>query len=149
MRGPVCGANMIAGSCLCGAIRYELTREPVWAHNCHCRRCRKIRGAAFASNLFVPLDSFRYTQGKALLNSYKLPSAERFTHVFCSVCGSSLPFLNEARGLAVVPMGSLDDDPDHPPEANIFVSSKAPWFTITDSLPQHRRQLGDESEASE
>jgi hypothetical protein len=132
----------ISGSCLCGAVRYEITGEPEWAHNCHCRRCRKIRGAAFASNLFVPLDRVRYTQGEDLLRSYKLPEAARFTHVFCSVCGASLPFLNVARGRAVVPMGSLDDDPRHPPDAHIFVGSKAPWFTITDALPQHAAELG-------
>ena len=132
---------MIKGSCLCGAVSFELTREPVWAHNCHCQRCRKIRGGAFASNLFVPLDALRYTRGEDLLVSYKLPEAERFTHVFCKVCGSSLPFLNKDRGTAVVPMGSLDDDPAYPPRAHIFVDSKAPWFTITDSLPQHREQL--------
>ncbi|MCH7866225.1 MAG: GFA family protein [Myxococcales bacterium] len=135
---------MILGSCLCGAIRYELTQEPVWAHNCHCQRCRKIRGSAFASNLFVPLESFRYTQGEELLRSYKLPEAERFTHVFCDECGSSLPFRNEARGLAVIPMGSLDDDPGHTPQAHIFVGSKATWFTITDQLPQHRFNLGED-----
>ncbi len=140
---------MIAGSCLCGAIRYEFTGEPVWAHNCHCQRCRKIRGTAFASNLFVPLELFRYTQGKDLLQSYKLPGAKRFTHVFCKVCGSSLPFLNEDRGLAVIPMGSLDDDPRHTPDAHIFVGSKATWFTITDSLPQHRSQLSDQIETIE
>ena len=117
--------NEITGSCLCGAIRYSITGRPVRAHNCHCQRCRKIRGAAFASNLFVPLDAFRYTHGEEALRSYKLPEAERFTHVFCSVCGSSLPFLNTARGVAVVPMGSLDDEPGRLPEAHIFVGSKA------------------------
>lgn len=140
---------MIAGSCLCGAIRYEISKTPEWAHNCHCQRCRKIRGTAFASNLFVPLEAFRYTQGEDLLRSYKLPGAERFTHVFCDVCGSSLPFLNRDRGAAVVPMGSLDDDPGHQPDAHIFVDSKAPWFTISDSLPQHRCQVGDESDTPE
>lgn len=128
---------MIKGSCLCGDVRYELTGKPLRAHYCHCQRCRKIRGSAFASNLFLPLDAIRYTQGEALLRSYKPPEAERFTHVFCPKCGSSLPFSNEARGVVVVPMGSLDDDPRHSPEAHIFVGSKAPWFTITDDLPQH------------
>ncbi|MCG8590212.1 MAG: GFA family protein [Proteobacteria bacterium] len=135
---------MITGSCLCGAIRYEVTGEPVWAHNCHCRRCRKIRGTAFASNLFVPLADFRFAQGEDLLGSYKLPEAERFTHVFCRTCGSSLPFRNEARGVAVIPMGSLDDDPGREPGAHIFVASKANWFTITDSLPQYPEQIEEQ-----
>ncbi len=138
---------MISGSCLCGEIRYELTQEPVWAHNCHCQRCRKVRGSAFASNLFVPLDALRYLCGEESLQSYKLPEAERFTHVFCRQCGSSLPFRNEARGTVVVPMGSLDDDPGHPPDAHIYVGSKAPWFTITDSLPQNPEHLGSAPES--
>lgn len=138
-------APEIRGSCLCGAVRYVIRERPRWAHNCHCRRCRKIRGAAFASNLFVGLEALRYTQGEELLRSYKLPEAERFTHVFCSTCGSSLPFRNEARGVAVVPMGSLDDDPEHPPDAHIFVGSKAPWFEISDSLPRHAEQIGERS----
>jgi hypothetical protein len=127
----------VTGSCLCGAVLYVITGELDWAHNCHCQRCRKIRGSAFASNLFVPLDHFRYTQGEEYLRSYKLPEAERFTHVFCERCGSSLPFLNAARGRAVIPMGSLDIDPGITPTAHIFVGSKAPWHAITDTLPQH------------
>jgi hypothetical protein len=136
----------IEGSCLCGAVRYRITQRPGWAHNCHCRRCRKIRGTAFAANLFVPLDAFEYTSGEEKLCSYKLPEAERFTHVFCGECGSSLPFQNTARGTAVIPMGSLDDDPGHPPDAHIFVGSMAPWYTITDSLPRWERMVGEESE---
>lgn len=96
-----------------------------------------------SANLFVPLESFRYTQGEALLSSYKPPEAKRFTHVFCSVCGSSLPFLNLAREQAVVPMGSLDDDSDRLPEAHIFVDSMASWFKITDSLPQFSEYVDD------
>ncbi len=140
--------RVIAGSCLCGAIGYEMLQQPQWAHYCHCQRCRKSGGSAFAANIFVPLDAFRYTRGEDNLASYKPPDAERFTHVFCQVCGSSLPFLNVARGLAVVPMGSLDDDPDHPPDAHIFVASKAAWFAITDSLPQHSSQREDRSSTS-
>jgi hypothetical protein len=128
---------MIKGSCLCGAIRFELTEAPIRAHNCHCQRCRKSCGTAFASNLFVGLEAIRFTAGEDLMKSFKLPEAERFTHVFCRECGSSLPFLNKARGAVVVPMGCLDDDPGYSPESHIFVGSKAPWFTITDDLPQH------------
>ena len=126
----------ITGSCLCGAVRYEVTQEPFWAHNCHCSRCRKTRGSAFASNLIVAGDGLRVFAGQDQLQSYRPPDAERFTHVFCRQCGSSVPWLDDSRGMAVVPMGSLDDDPQIAPRANIFVDSKAPWFTITDDLPQ-------------
>ena len=127
----------MTGGCLCGRVRYELTQGPFWAHNCHCSRCRKTRGASFASNLFVARDGLRFTQGEDHLQSYQPPDAERFTHVFCRHCGSTLPWVDESRGVAVVPMGSLNEHPGIAPRANIFVDSKAPWFTITDDLPQH------------
>jgi len=130
------------GGCLCGAVRYELTQAPVWAHNCHCSRCRKASGTAFASNLFFPRDALRYTQGEDALRSFKLPEAERFTQVFCALCGSPLPFPSKQPGLVGVPMGSLDTDSGYRPQAHIFTGSGAPWFTITDTLPQHPDALG-------
>ena len=135
----------LTGSCLCGAVRYELTQAPDWSHNCHCSRCRKATGASFASNLFVPLDALRYTSGEELLRSFKPPDADRFTHVFCSICGSTLPSENPARGRAVIPMGTLDQDPGCGPRAHIFVGSKAPWTLIRDDLPQHPEALGSGS----
>ena len=140
--------DRIEGSCLCGEVRYELSQTPVWSHNCHCTRCRKVRGAPFASNAFVSLEAFAWSKGSEHVRSYKLPEAERFTHVFCGLCGSSLPFENQARGVAVVPMGSLDTELSDAPRAHIFVGSKAPWFEITDSLPQHPEELGSGDDPS-
>jgi hypothetical protein len=126
----------IRGSCLCGAVRYELTGEPLLAYNCHCSRCRKSRGGPFAANLFAGLEALRFTAGEDEILSFRPPGAERFTNAFCRRCGASMPWRNAARGLAVVPMGSLDDDPGIAPGAHIFVDSKAPWFTISDDLPR-------------
>lgn len=134
--------TILRGGCLCGAVRYELTAAPIWAHNCYCSRCRKATGASFASNLFVPLEALRYTEGEQRLRSFQPPDAERFRHVFCEVCGSTLPYRNEARGRVVVPMGSLDGDPGTRPQAHIFVDSRAPWVEIADDLPQHPAALG-------
>ena len=69
--------------------------------------------------------------------SYKVPEAERFTQTFCATCGAKMPRTDAARGIAIVPMGALDDDPGVRPAEHIFVADKAPWFEITDALPQH------------
>lgn len=61
--------------------------------------------------------------------------AKHFTHVFCSACGASMPRLDESRGIAIVPMGSLDDDPGVRPQRHIFAVSRAPWDEIHDNLP--------------
>jgi hypothetical protein len=124
------------GSCLCGAVAYVVTGAPGAHRNCHCSRCRKARAAAHASNLFTTADGVRFTRGEGALASFKLPEARFFTQVFCRTCGSPMPRIDRDRNLAVVPMGSLDDDPGGRPERHIFAASKAPWYAIADDLPQ-------------
>lgn len=132
-RSPV---GQIPGSCLCGGVAFVITGPPLRAYYCHCSRCRKARAAAHAANLFVAAEVVRFTRGSDLLASYKVPEARRFMQVFCRLCGSPMPRLDPERGLAVVPMGSLDDVPGIRPSRHIFVGSMAPWYTIADELPQ-------------
>lgn len=127
----------VRGSCLCGGVTYVIEGTPIRAMNCHCSRCRKARSAAHASNLFLALDGLRFTRGEDNLTSYKVPDAQYFSQVFCRTCGSAMPRTDASRGIAVVPMGSLDDDPGMRPQGHIFVGSKAPWFDIRGGLPQH------------
>jgi hypothetical protein len=79
----------------------------------------------------------RFTRGEDLLQIYAVPGARYFKHRFCRVCGSSMPRKDAERGICIVPMGSLDDDPGARPASHIYVGSKAPWDAITDTLPQY------------
>ncbi|MEP7050269.1 MAG: GFA family protein [Pseudomonadota bacterium] len=126
----------VKGSCLCGGIEFEVSDPPSGATHCHCSRCRKTRGTAHATNYMVALDSLRYLRGEELLSKYRLPEAKFYAHWFCSVCGSTMPRFDEARGFAVVPMGAFDEDPISRPNRHIHVASKAAWDVITDGLPQ-------------
>lgn len=127
----------VRGSCLCGGVRYRLEAPPALARHCHCGRCRKARAAAHATNLLLAAEGVRFTRGEELLRSYKVPEARFFTVAFCATCGGGLPRVDRERGIAVVPMGALDDDPGIRPGSHIFVGSRAPWFEIRDGLPQH------------
>jgi hypothetical protein len=137
-RTPQTGAPR--GSCLCGGVAFAVTGAPLWSVHCHCSRCRKARGAAFASNLVTRADGVRLLCGEDLLVAWKVPEARWFTTVFCRRCGAKAPRIDSERDLAIVPMGALDDDPGVRPKAHIFVGSKAPWDVITDDLPQHEAQ---------
>src|SRR5262245_9737665 len=131
---PATGA--VRGSCLCGGVAFVVEGKATRVWNCHCSRCRKARAAAHASNLFTTADGLRFTRGEDLLVSYKPPTARFFTQVFCRTCGSPMPRVDRERGIAVIPMGSLDDDPGVRPQRHIFAGSKAPWYDIPDDLPQ-------------
>lgn len=133
-------AGVTRGSCLCGAVAFEYEGAPIRCRNCHCGRCRRGRSAAHASNLVVSIDAFRFTRGEDRLGSYKVPEAQFFTQAFCKICGAKAPHVDPARGIAIIPMGALDDDPGVRPNNHIFVASKAPWFEITDALPQYAEQ---------
>jgi len=124
------------GSCLCGAIAYEL-RAPIRMYHCHCSRCRRARSAAHTTNVFAKVEDFAFTRGEELVAQYKVPEALRFGVAFCTRCGGKVPRVSRERGIVVAPVGALDTDPLMRPQANIYVASKAPWFDITDDLPQY------------
>jgi hypothetical protein len=126
---------MIRGSCLCGAVAFEAD-APHEFRNCHCSRCRKSRGSAYASNMFVKPEDFRWLRGKEEVVTYRLPSAQRFGSAFCRVCGSPLPREVAVLNVMLIPAGVLDEDPVIRAAYHIFVGSKAPWHEITDDLPQ-------------
>ena len=63
--------------------------------------------------------------------------AQLFTTTFCATCGGLLPSLFEKIGRYNVPLGSLDTVLAAKPRLHIYAGSKAPWFDITDTLPQY------------
>ena len=125
------------GGCLCGGVRYEISGNLGQAENCHCSMCRKNSGSAFIPAAQVASKDFKWTKGENLLASYaSSPGGKR---MFCKKCGSPLAGSNEAmKEVLFLYMGSLDEDPGIRPEVHIFVGSKAPWFQITDELPQFK-----------
>lgn len=117
----------LSGSCLCGSVRYQISGNEGRFWHCHCSRCRKATGTGHASNVLLVPRSVDWIAGKDLLKVYKVPDARRFAAVFCSVCGSLMPRVAPDMSIAVVPAGTLDNDPEIRPEARIFQGSKAPW----------------------
>jgi hypothetical protein len=138
--------SVLHGSCLCGGVKFEITGPLLRPLNCHCTFCRKQHGAAFRSRARVRRTDFRWVNGEDLLSWYEATPGYR--RGFCRVCGSPVvnraephSHLAQAQPQALdefgIALGTLDDDPGIRPESHIFVRSKAPWFEITDDLPQY------------
>jgi len=128
---------MNPGSCLCGAVRYELDGPYAFMSHCHCSMCRKHHGSPFATFVAGPIAGFRFTAGEDRVASYA--SSAQSKRSFCSMCGSVTPIVAAEMGLAFAPAGNLEGELGIRPQNHIFVGSKAPWYTITDSVPQHEK----------
>jgi hypothetical protein len=126
----------LKGSCLCGAVRYEVTGEPVRFHHCHCSRCRKATGTGHATNLFLQPGALQWISGDDRVRLHKVPQAERFANQFCTDCGARLPRLIAGTDNVMIPAGSLDDPIPLAPQARIFQDSRAAWSCVGDSLPR-------------
>jgi len=135
-REPVDPPGGVRGSCLCGDVAYVIEGDPITARHCHCTRCRRGRGAAHASNLVVSADVFRFTRGEQGIRSYRVPEAKYFTQCFCGRCGATVPTLDLDRRIAIVPMGSLDDEAPIGPQEHIWTSAIPSWSGIHDDLPR-------------
>jgi hypothetical protein len=122
------------GSCLCNEVQYEITGSLGVFQYCHCSRCRKFTGSAYAANIIVAPNQFRWLEGEELLGRYEVPEARHFATSFCKNCGSSLPWLAKSGKSVVIPAGTLDGDPEIRPFQNIFYGSRADWYQEASEL---------------
>ena len=124
----------LEGSCGCGAVRYEVADEFLYAANCHCSRCRAATGSAFKSFAGIEREKLTITEGHDDIAVFGDPD---LNDTRCAACGSFLFSVVREGKFVHVAMGSLVDAPSIRPTEHIFVGSKAPWFEITDDLPQN------------
>ncbi len=124
----------LQGGCLCGRMRYEIDGPITHVDNCHCSMCRRFHGAAFSTYAKIGVEHFRWLAGDDLLTVYE--TSPGIGWAFCRICGSSLGIPDRGK-LGEITLGTLDTDPGVRPTEHIFVGSKAPWYEITDSLPQY------------
>jgi hypothetical protein len=127
-------ARTLVGKCQCGAVCYGVADEFVYAANCHCANCRRATGSAFKPFAGIARDKLRITSGA---NDLMIFGDDHGHDARCRVCGSLLYSVVADGAFVHVAMGTLADDPAIRPNKHIFVGSKAPWFTITDDLPQY------------
>ena len=127
--------DTITGSCLCGSVRFAITGRIGPVAYCHCSQCRKANGTAFAANATVRQTGIAFLSGRDRVTEYE--SSPGKYRAFCARCGSPIYSRTTADAEHLrVRLGTLDEDPGRRSLAHCWVSAKAPWFDITDGLPQ-------------
>jgi hypothetical protein len=124
----------LAGRCECSAVRFQVADEFQYAANCHCSNCRASTGSAFKSFAGIEREKLEVTEGGEKL---MIVGEKDENHTRCAECGSLLYSVVRDGAYVHVALGSLEDEPSIRPTKHIFVGSKAPWFEISDDLPQN------------
>ena len=128
----------LTGQCYCGTVTYAVADEFRYALNCHCSQCRRTTGSAFKPFAAIERAKLRLTKGA---DSLLIVGEADGNDTHCRICGSLLYSVVRDGAFVHVTLGTLVDDPSIRPSAHIFTGSKAPWFTITDGLPQYEEHV--------
>jgi hypothetical protein len=121
------------GRCLCGAVRYRVTGEPLWVAHCHCESCRRATSAAFATYAGFPRESFTFVAGEPGVFQSS-PGVERR---FCTRCGSPLTYEGERWPTQThIFVCSLERPGELQPTAHVYTTEQVPWIHLADNLPR-------------
>ena len=125
------------GSCLCGAVAFEVDKIPESYRACHCTACRKS-GGHYWSAFSVANDDFRFTEDRGLKWYRSSDWAERG---FCKVCGGNLFYhmLKEDRYMMAV--GAFDDQSGFELQRQVFIDEKPGFY---DLAPLNMTSTGDD-----
>lgn len=125
-----------SGGCSCGAIRYEVSAEPMAMFLCHCRSCQYESAGGPSAVVMVPRAAFKLNgmpKGHTVIADSGQPSTRRF----CGECGT--PVFGEpgvSPDYIMLRAGSMDDPSWLKPDATIWVSQAQPWAEISDEIPR-------------
>lgn len=135
--------QIIRGSCLCGAVRFEVTPPTKWCAHCHCTMCRRAHGAAMVTWFGAHHSSFRLIAGAERLQWYQSSAPAR--RGFCSACGTPMFFEgerwpNEIHVARATVAGAIDREPS----AHVFYDLRVGWLGLHDELKKLGGQSGME-----
>jgi len=127
------------GGCACGAIRYEVSADPITTMNCHCRACQYASGGGYTTAVVIPFGSLKITKGVAKGHASKGDSGATITRFFCADCGSPLYSKPESAPIEVIKAGSMDDPSTLVIAGTLYTSEAQPWALIAPDKPRFEK----------
>jgi hypothetical protein len=125
-------ATTHSGSCLCGAVLFEVNGPLREVIACHCSQCRKTTGH-FLPATAASHEHFRLVKADGLKWYASSEMAERG---FCGTCGSTLFWQGKGRDYVSIAAGSLDGKTGLTIAGHIFCADKGDYYEITDGSYQ-------------
>lgn len=101
-----------SGGCLCGALRYKVTAQPVRITFCHCRFCQRATGSPYFMEPIFEETEFAFTLGAPKLYHHCSEGSGKMISIhFCDTCGTKLLYSFERFPGVVGIFGGTFDDP--------------------------------------
>ena len=130
-------SNAFTGGCACGAIRYEISSEPLFSNHCQCRDCQHKSGTGHGSYMTFPAREAVKLTGEAAHWDMAADSGNVKTRAFCPTCGSPVYLLFKAMlGVFAVHAASLDDPAKFKPQAVTYGVRGYTWDLLDPALPK-------------
>jgi hypothetical protein len=126
------GTVEATGSCLCGAVCYEISTPLRDVVECHCAMCRKTHGHIGAYTA-VPRPALRLLESRGL-KWYR--SSDIARRGFCRECGGTLFWDAADRDYIAVAAGTLDPPTGLKTTLQLHVADAGDYYAIDNSLPQ-------------
>ncbi|MCB1942806.1 MAG: GFA family protein [Candidatus Accumulibacter sp.] len=138
------------GHCLCRAVSFRLTAEPITTRVCWCRHCQHL-AANGSVNALVPTDALEIS-GELSEFTSTADSGNQISRRFCPRCGSHLFGNSSARPeFTVIRVGNFDDPSSVHPVMNIWAASAPNWACLDAALERVEEQAspppGDAAQA--
>ena len=122
-----------SGRCLCGAVKYQFSSEPIAARVCWCKDCQHIASNGTV-NAVVTTDGL-IIEGELSGYTSIAESGNEVLRRFCPKCGSHLFANSSARPqYTVLRIGTLDDPSSIRPTMNIWSKSAPTWACFDTDL---------------
>ncbi len=132
------------GGCLCGAIRYRLSDEPLSVYACHCTDCQRQTGTSFALSMIMRRSALDLLQGEPRRYAVTVAGGHEKHGAFCATCATRLwgeP--SKFPRVVVIRPGTLDDATWIRPIAHIWTRSAQPWVAIPEGTLTFETQPED------
>jgi hypothetical protein len=127
-------SDALAGGCLCGAIRFRVSAEPVVTALCHCSLCRRAAGAPLMAWAMFAENAFALERGELAIYA----SSPGVRRGFCGRCGTTLSFAADFMpGLIDLTIASFDEPERLPPALHMWESKRISWIQLDDDLPRY------------
>lgn len=123
---------MTTGQCLCGAVTFETSGDPIATAVCHCEHCQRQSGGAFSVNIIMHTSQLTIDGNLTTYEERGENNDDVYVlRKFCPTCGS--PVVSElvkTEGVVAVKAGVLNDKSTVNPNVEVWCIDKQPWVSL-------------------